>query len=253
MSDFVTAWKTAKEAYELATDEKKPSQTFLGIRKGTGISKALATLDAGLKDLSLKGAAAAYKSFLLGGIELTKLLEARVKEVDKADAAKKAALVKASKMLVSVLNEIRDEIPEAVAAALKQKEAAAKKDIPTNVEELYKKKNYWKDFEEYCKKERNEENILFFLAYKAGIHKKTPQKIIDSYVAKNAKHEINISAAARKKIVDGNGALVASPDFVPMYNACLANLADPYARWHTDYIGRSKEAFRSALKGIPLP
>ena len=182
MSDFSKAWKTAKEAYELATEEKKPSKTFLGIRSGTGISKALATLDSGINDSTLKGAAAAYKAFLLGSVELTKLMEARVKELDKADAARKASMVKASKMLVSILNDIREEIPKEILKAVDQKIKALDSSLEPDFEKLCKKKDAWSDFEAYCKRQMAEENVLFFHAYRAGIHKKTPQKVVDLYV-----------------------------------------------------------------------
>ncbi len=252
MSEFSKAWKSAKEAYELATEEKKPSKTFLGIRTGAGISKALTVLDNGINDLTLKGAASAYKAFLLGGVELTKLMEARVKELDKADAARKAGLVKASKMLLSILNDIRDEIPKEIRAAVDQRIKALDSSLEPDFEKLCKKKDVWSDFEAYCKKQMAEENVLFFHAYRAGIHIKNPQKIVDLYVKRGSKNEVNMSSSARNSIINAAGALVAAPNFTPMYRAAIVNMSDSYTRWYPDYIRRKREALMNELKGIPL-
>jgi hypothetical protein len=112
---LAASWKTAKTAFENATNKKKPSEKFLGVfRKGSGIETALKSVDDAKTADDLKKALLKFNTAYTAYIKELDKTAADPKTVPAAD---KAAYVAEIKKLKTALEKIEAD-GEGIAAAL---------------------------------------------------------------------------------------------------------------------------------------
>lgn len=82
---FAAEWKAAKTQFEIATDRKKPSSKFLGLRKGASLATATKALDDALLDGNAAQVARAKKVFDDARVSYLKVLQKAAHEDGSVD------------------------------------------------------------------------------------------------------------------------------------------------------------------------
>lgn len=102
---FVDDWTTAKSTFETTVNGKKPTKTFWGVfRKGTGIEKALGSLD---KAKTKKDAIKAVSEFDKSVKEYCNLLDKEISNPKSVEPIDKEAYVKALGKLKKALEKVK--------------------------------------------------------------------------------------------------------------------------------------------------
>jgi hypothetical protein len=252
MPELSPLWKTVKEKYEKATQEKKPSKTFLGIRTGSGIESALTVLD---KTASPTDAAKALVDLKKAIAAFEPLVEKRIKEAT-AEDKKHGDLIKdeSQKLLKTLSNIEKDFAParhKTIATTFleaKVEEEKAKQEKWT-IQNVMENSVYSKKLHAYCKSEHNDENFDFLIAVKS---KKKEEEIFGEFIAETtAPRPINLPSALFAELrdpADGDKPLKKGLSFNKAASSIIGMMkADVLPRFRAKEMKDYREALKKKL------